>query len=107
MVGMNDGGASIRSPQARARDRRLIRELSVVLLKEWDPISVGDAPEASDEYAGYAAPLLGRLLAGASEAEVFSWLGSVARDRMGLDPDSRSDRAAAASVLAWWDGRDR
>lgn len=48
----------------------LQRELSRVLLKDWDPIGIKAEPECADEYAAYVAGVYRLLAAGASDREI-------------------------------------
>jgi len=73
----------------------------------WDPIGVGDAPEAWDEYDGYALGIAHRLRDAADrEAGVKSVAGyvdHVERDLMGIltgEGDRRSG-SLAEHLVAW------
>jgi hypothetical protein len=83
------------------------RELRCILMTAWDPISVGDAPEAWDEYDDYALGVARRLReASTSEKAVHSvsdYLNHVERDFMdGLsDERARENGYLAGSIVAW------
>ena len=61
-----------------------IRAIQTVLLEDWDPCSVRNAPEAEDEYDSYALQLYGMLRNGTSEEQLAEYLYRVETDRMGL-----------------------
>jgi hypothetical protein len=95
------------------------RELRCILMTAWDPIGVGDAAEAWDEYDSYALGVARRLL-DASTADdaldgVQAYLNQVERDSMETlsDERARENGYLAASLVAWheWsyeqDGRPR
>jgi len=60
------------------------QELRELLMAEWDPIGVADAPEAYDEYDSYLEPLLVLLRGGADAAEIAEYLDRVEIEQMGL-----------------------
>ncbi len=74
----------------------------------WDPIGVGDTPEAWDEYDGYAAGVASRLRHVRDEEEaarsVAEYLLHIERDYMTLEASMRTkgrhDELAAA-LVAW------
>lgn len=83
------------------------RELQCILMTAWDPIGVGDAPEAWSEYETYA-PEVARILRETNDPEeaaagVAEYLGGVERHSMEIDSDKgRLDNARlAASLVAW------
>ena len=78
--------------------RRGERELRRILLEEWDPIEVGDVPEAHGEYDNYFDPLVRRLRDGASPADIADYLTRIEEDFMGLSPTPETRRAS-------WGGR--
>ena len=88
------------NPENRERTRRLKGELRTLLL-EWDPIGVGDAPEAQDEYDGYLGPLLHALHGGDSVEAVNAYLVSVV-EGMGINPRPDVERHFAETLVAWW-----
>ena len=75
----------------------LVRE---VLLKEWDPLGVGDNPMLSDEYDLYVHDLV-RILHGPSPTTVAlaRYLANVESDKMGLRSDPLRVSAAADALL--------
>ena len=72
-----------------------------ILWLDWDPIGVNDTPEAYGEYDSYADSVLGKVLHGATAAELDSFLGEIETDSMGLgsSPAPASSRAVAVSKL--------
>jgi hypothetical protein len=64
---------------------RIVRlEVRRVLLEEWDPIGVGDAPDAQDEYDDYIDHVVGQLFSGATDDEILDYLYRIATANMGL-----------------------
>lgn len=57
--------------------------VKTILLRDWDPIGVGDIPEAQDEYDVYVLEVCEMLRAGRGE-ELYSYLSRVEEERMGL-----------------------
>jgi hypothetical protein len=84
------------------------RELRCILMTAWDPICVGDAPGAWDEYDEYAPSVAYRLRDGsdadAAMQDVEEYLNHVERDFMGRDLTEQRRRAngyLAATLVAW------
>ena len=67
------------------------RQMRVVLARDWDPIGVGDAPGAQDEYYGYVRGAYDVAIHTRSAEAVARHLLEMEHDRMGLD--RRSVRA--------------
>jgi hypothetical protein len=67
----------------------------------WDPIGVGDAVEAADEYDCMISPAMHKLYDGASVDSLVEWIAEQ-RDHFGLGPDRADDHALAENLLAWW-----
>ena len=55
-----------------------------VLLRDWDPIGVRDAPEAQDEYDGYVGGAYRLLAAGVTGSDLAEHLARIEHDAMGL-----------------------
>ena len=72
-----------------------------ILWLDWDPIGVNDTPEAYGEYDSYADSVLGKILHGATAAELDLYLAEIETDSMGLgsSPAPASSRAVAVSNL--------
>jgi hypothetical protein len=60
-----------------------IRAIRGVLLEDWDPCFVRDAPEAHDEYDTYVLQIYGMLRDGTSADRLADYLHWVETDRMG------------------------
>ncbi len=83
------------------------RELQCILMTAWDPIRVGDAPQAWDEYDDYMAGVAHRLrdVEGDDEAAdtVAAFLNHIERDYMdGLTPAAQQhNRLLTDKLVAW------
>src|SRR5258708_30417295 len=88
------------SPRNRDRTRESRRQVRSLLMR-WDPIGVGGAIEAADEYDCMISPVMHRLY---DEAPVESLVEYIAeqRDHFGLSPDPADDHALADTLLRWW-----
>jgi hypothetical protein len=83
------------------------RELQCILMTAWDPIGVGDIPEAWGEYEAYA-PKVAQILRETKDpreaaTQVAEYLGDVERHSMEIESDqNRLENARlAASLVAW------
>jgi hypothetical protein len=70
------------------------------LLNAWDPIGVADV--VGDEYDCLIGPLLTRLAAGGSRAEISEFLWTELEDHFGLEPGLYEVDRAANQLVAWW-----
>ena len=83
------------------------RELRCILMTAWDPIGVGDAPEAWDEYESYAPGVAHRLRDATDSAEgakhLAEYLNHIERDFMEnlTNERRRANGYLADSLLAW------
>jgi hypothetical protein len=59
------------SPQGKAAIERAIRD---VLVEQWDPLCVREAPGIHNEYDAYAHEVYGLLARGASEVQITRFL---------------------------------
>jgi hypothetical protein len=82
--------------------QRGARGLRRLLLEQWDPIGVGDAPEAADEYDSYMGQIAELLRSGKSAEDVAAYLNVVSGDRMGIDPDPDANLDAARKIVQWY-----
>jgi hypothetical protein len=92
---MAHGRNKCQSRENRARVRR-------ILLQEWDPIGIRDAPEASDEYDRYADRAYVMLMDDRATAEaIAAYLYQIASEHMGLGQQLRlaEDSKDVAQVL--------
>jgi hypothetical protein len=78
------------------------RQLRDLLMREWDPIGVSEAPEARDEYDGYLGSIAAGLHRGDSVDELAELLARFRTDRMGLRPDPDRDFSAAKAIHEWY-----
>jgi hypothetical protein len=88
------------SPRNRDRTRESQRQLRGLLMR-WDPIGVGDAVEAADEYDCMISPAMHKLYDGASDDSLVEWIAEQ-RDHFGLSPNPADDRGLAERLRAWW-----
>jgi hypothetical protein len=64
------------------------RQMRVVLARDWDPIGVGDGPEAFNEYFGYVRGAYDVAVTTRSAEAVARHLLVVEQEAMGLSPRS-------------------
>ena len=76
------------------------REIKRVLLQDWDPIGVGDVPEAQDEYDAYVPDVYRLLMGRVSVREVFEYLWQVETEHMGLRGNRAHTHEIAISLVA-------
>lgn len=82
------------------------RELRCILMTAWDPIGVGDVPEAWDEYENYLSAVAQRLREGKADADdglarLAEYLDHVAKDFMEIAPPSGVRNHLSAALVAW------
>ena len=75
-----------------------LRAIRGVLMQDWDPCYVRDAPEAQDEYDTYVSQLYRMLRQGTSEKALVDYLFAVEKDGMGVTPQ-RTQLAPVAQKL--------
>src|SRR5262249_3380405 len=94
---MAHGRNKYQSRENRARVRK-------ILLQDWDPIGVKDAPEAIDEYDAYADKAYVMLMDDRATADdIAAYLDYVAAEHMGLGHQPRladSSKAVAEALVA-------
>lgn len=73
----------------------LVREVSAILLRDWDPLEVADMPDARREYDPYAAEIISRHQAGVLSAEnLYEYLKITAeKDLSRVSEDEPTERA--------------
>ena len=86
---------SERLDQARSY-HTAIRE---VLLREWDPIGVGDIPEAADEYDSYVSQVHGLLVRREPLYKMVDFLWWAETEHMGLFGNRRRTEQVAERLL--------
>jgi hypothetical protein len=70
-----------------------------VLLRDWDPIGVGHAPEAQDEYDGYISRILGVLLNREPLHTLVDYLWEAETKKMALRGNRHRTRQVAERLL--------
>lgn len=70
-----------------------------ILLKEWDPIGVGDSPEADDEYDSYVKDISRMLRDGKSVDELYNYLRWIEVEHIGLDGDELHTRTITHRLM--------
>ena len=75
------------------------RQIRVLLARDWDPIGVGDALGAVDEYYGYERGAYDVAVKTRSAEAVARHLLEIERDRMGLHPRSVRDVLPVAEQI--------
>lgn len=70
-----------------------------ILLKEWDPIGVGDVPEAQDEYDSYVSAISRMIRDGKAVDELYAHLRWIECERIGLDGDEAHTRNIANRLV--------
>jgi hypothetical protein len=82
---------------ASASKKEVLRTL---LLRDWDPIGIGNEPAAQNEYNAYADDVAQRLSAGATLREIESYLRAVVHERMRMDNDPADYPALMSKIAA-------
>ncbi|WP_433705969.1 hypothetical protein [Paraburkholderia sacchari] len=77
----------------------LDRDVKMVLLKEWDPIGVGDSPEADDEYDSYVQDVSRMLREEKTVDELYDYLRWLEVEHIGLDGDEVHTRTVAHRLM--------
>jgi hypothetical protein len=84
---------------AEGRDQ-LVRQL----LEDWDPIGIGAAAEAADEYEDYASELGRMLRSGSPPEEIARHLAQIESEQMGLDErDPEELLPVSRKLIAWYE----
>jgi hypothetical protein len=81
------------------RAQRYHRAIREILLRDWDPIEVGDVAEAQDEYDSYIPGIYGRLIHRISEQELFDHLWQIETQHMGLFGNHGKTQQAVRKLL--------
>ncbi|MCH8252377.1 MAG: hypothetical protein IID36_08005 [Planctomycetes bacterium] len=66
-------------------DKRLWREISIVLFRDWDPIGVSDMGAPSDEYDSYIGGVYRLVTGGAEPIELARHLLRIETETLGLE----------------------
>jgi len=70
-----------------------------MLMREWNPIGVGDEPRAQNEYDSYIPSIYRLISEGADAATIAKHLERIATVDMGCQPDPRRSLAVAHRLL--------
>lgn len=66
--------------------RLAFKAIHDILIKEWDPIGVGDVPEAQDEYDSHISVIYRLLNEGYDDLEIARHLEHIETEWIGLSP---------------------
>jgi hypothetical protein len=77
-----------------------IRAIRGVLLEDWDPCYVRDAPEAHDEYDTYVLHIYGMLRDGTSAEQLTDYLHWVETERMGTTVEKKTLKPIGEKLAA-------
>ncbi len=81
------------------RARLFHQAIRRALLREWDPIGVGEFAEAQDEYDSYVPAIYKLLIARKPRHEVFEYLWWLETEHMGLTGDRQATEKFAERLL--------
>lgn len=79
--------------------RRVQLDIKQALINEWDPIGIGDIPEAQDEYDSYVATIYKFYLQNKTKSEIFDYLWWIETEHMGLVGDRQRTEKFAEKLL--------
>lgn len=79
--------------------RRIRVAIRHVLLEKWDPIGVKNEPFAQDEYDAYVGEIYELLVTKAPDSKIAEYLWGVAREDMGLGPESSKQTEPTVRAL--------
>jgi hypothetical protein len=82
------------------RVRLVQAKIRTILLDEWDPIGIGEMPDAQDEYDRYVGQVYRKIADGAGSFPIAQLLTRIEFDRMGLRQRSPIDLEPVAQQLA-------
>lgn len=82
-------------------ESELGQRVDEVLHYVWDPIGVATAPEARDEYSGYAMRVLGLLLESKPPEAIAAYLAEVEHGGMGLSTRPEHAMRIATLLIRW------
>ena len=78
------------------RNARLLHAIHKILLKDWDPLSIGSRPAMRDEYDEYLPKIFMYIQQDASESEIFEYLWRVETIIM----EKRGNKAHTARIAS-------
>lgn len=67
------------------KENEMITDIRTVLIKDWDPIGIGENSALRDEYDGYIAPIIQILMHDPSIESIISFLKEIEYKDMGID----------------------
>lgn len=80
--------------------RQLVEKIRTVLLRDWDPLGIGENPCLRDEYDSYLPELLRILNApSVSREAIMAYLKAVETDQMGLTEDLKCIAISAQNLV--------
>jgi hypothetical protein len=82
------------------RAQRYHNAIRSILLQHWDPIGIGDVPEAQDEYDSYIGGIYSGLIHRVAEHDLFNHLWQIETDRMGLYGNRNKTQDVVHRLLA-------
>jgi hypothetical protein len=77
----------------------LVEKIRAILLADWDPIGISDAPAAHDEYDSYIPAITGMIQAGCTVIELSGHLLHIEVENMNLRGDRERARRIAEKLL--------
>ncbi len=87
------------------RAKEIQDQIRSILLTDWDPIGVGEIPEAADEYDGYIGGIYRLLSSHASVDDVARHLHEIVISLIGLSSGAEGDHRDVAQKLCALDVR--
>jgi hypothetical protein len=85
--------------ERRAEARKYHEAIHSILLREWDPIGVYDAPEAQDEYDAYVSQVHGLLIRREPLHKMMDYLWWAETVHMGLCGNRSRTEAVARRLM--------
>ena len=85
--------------ERRAEAREYHEAIRSILLREWDPIGVNDAPEAQDEYDSYVSQVHGLLIRHEPLYKLVDYLWWAETEHMGLCGNRNRTEAVAQRLM--------
>lgn len=86
--------------EAKPKMAASVRRIREIFLRDWDPIGIGDDPDAQDEYDMYIMPIYSILRQRPSEQALVDYLNWVETDEMGFDPPGPGLVSVARKLLS-------
>lgn len=80
------------------RAQRYHQAIRKALLVEWDPIGVGEIPDAQGEYDSYVSSIYKLLIQRSSVSKIFDYLWWLETEHMGLLGDRQRTESFAARL---------